>query len=215
MSVKAGDHILAGNQLYGRTLRLVTQELPRLGFATDVVTRHKAAAFSIFHDGIGWTWVDTTRVGVDAMELVSSGALDLMRAAQIAPRGIAKIAMGALDSYRGTDARVDDLIKRKADILKIVETYSGDGAFKVAVDKKAMRLTVRATGKTVSEVLPIGMMLPAAVVGFLESQAKQTPMMVEPPPLPPAQPATMRGGNRARTPRSTRMSSASATSAQR
>lgn len=35
--LKAGDHIVAGNQLYGRTLRLVTQELPRLGFATDVV----------------------------------------------------------------------------------------------------------------------------------------------------------------------------------
>lgn len=35
--LKAGDHVVAGNQLYGRTLRLVTQELPRLGFATDVV----------------------------------------------------------------------------------------------------------------------------------------------------------------------------------
>jgi cystathionine gamma-synthase len=35
--LKAGDHIVAGNQLYGRTLRLVSQELPRLGFATDLV----------------------------------------------------------------------------------------------------------------------------------------------------------------------------------
>jgi cystathionine gamma-synthase len=35
--LNAGDHVLAGDQLYGRTLRLVTQELPRLGFATDVV----------------------------------------------------------------------------------------------------------------------------------------------------------------------------------
>jgi cystathionine gamma-synthase len=35
--LKAGDHVVAGNQLYGRTLRLITQELPRLGFATDVV----------------------------------------------------------------------------------------------------------------------------------------------------------------------------------
>jgi cystathionine gamma-synthase len=35
--LKAGDHILASNALYGRTSRLITQELPRLGFATDVV----------------------------------------------------------------------------------------------------------------------------------------------------------------------------------
>jgi cystathionine gamma-synthase len=42
--LNAGDHILAGNQLYGRTLRLVTQELPRLGFATDVVDATDVAA---------------------------------------------------------------------------------------------------------------------------------------------------------------------------
>lgn len=159
------------------------------GFATDVITRHRAAAFSVFRDGIGWSWVDSTRTGVDAMELLSNGVLDMLRAAQIAPRGIAKIVMGVIDSYRGTDPKVDDLIKHKADILKIVEAYTGDGTFKVAVDKtRPMRLTVRATGKTVSEVLPVGMMLPAAVVGYLASQAKETsPMMVD--PAPAAKPA--------------------------
>src|SRR5262245_22003516 len=35
--LKAGDHIVAGNQLYGRTMRLMSQELPRLGFATNLV----------------------------------------------------------------------------------------------------------------------------------------------------------------------------------
>jgi cystathionine gamma-synthase len=35
--LKAGDHLVAGNQLYGRTLRLISQELPRLGFVTDLV----------------------------------------------------------------------------------------------------------------------------------------------------------------------------------
>ena len=35
--VNAGDHLVAGNQLYGRTLRLVSRELPRLGFATSLV----------------------------------------------------------------------------------------------------------------------------------------------------------------------------------
>jgi cystathionine gamma-synthase len=42
--LKGGDHIVAGNQLYGRTMRLVGQELPRLGFATDLVDATDAAA---------------------------------------------------------------------------------------------------------------------------------------------------------------------------
>jgi hypothetical protein len=155
------------------------------GFATDLVTRHRAATFSIFRDGIGWSWVDSTRAGIDSMELVSNGVLDLLRAAQIAPRGIAKIAMGAIDAYRGTDAKVDDLIKHKADIMKIIEAYTGDGTFKVTIDKtQAMRLNVRATGKTVSEVVPVGMMLPIAVIGYVASQAREPegPVMVAPPP---------------------------------
>jgi hypothetical protein len=161
------------------------------GFASDVITRHRAAAFSIFRDGVGWSWIDSTRAGVDAMELLSNGVLDMLRAAQIAPRGIAKIVMGVIDSYRGTDPQVDDLIKHKADILKIVEAYTGDGTFKVAVDKtRPMRLIVRATGKAVSEVLPVGMMLPAAVVGYLATQAREAaPVMVDPTPAPAAKPA--------------------------
>lgn len=42
--LKAGDHILSSNQLYGRTSRLMTQELPRLGFATDLVDTTDVAA---------------------------------------------------------------------------------------------------------------------------------------------------------------------------
>jgi cystathionine gamma-synthase len=42
--LRAGDHIVAGNQLYGRTLRLVSQELPRLGFAADCVDATDIAA---------------------------------------------------------------------------------------------------------------------------------------------------------------------------
>jgi cystathionine gamma-synthase len=41
----AGDHVLASDQLYGRTSRLVTRELPRLGFATDVADATDVAAF--------------------------------------------------------------------------------------------------------------------------------------------------------------------------
>ena len=35
--LRAGDHVVAGNQLYGRTLRLIRRELPRFGIHIDVV----------------------------------------------------------------------------------------------------------------------------------------------------------------------------------
>jgi cystathionine beta-lyase/cystathionine gamma-synthase len=42
--LKAGDHIVAGNQLYGRVLRLLTRDLPRLGFAATLVDASDAEA---------------------------------------------------------------------------------------------------------------------------------------------------------------------------
>jgi cystathionine gamma-synthase len=40
----AGDHVLAGDQLYGRSTRLLTQDLPRMGFHTDLVDATNATA---------------------------------------------------------------------------------------------------------------------------------------------------------------------------
>jgi hypothetical protein len=190
----------------------VLKNLPSGGLAADLVTRHKLAALSVFHNGVGWTWIDSTKAGLDAMELVSSGAVDLLRAAQIAPRGVAKIALGALDSYRGTSAQVDDLIQHKADLMKVVDAYTGDGNFKVAIDRnpKTLRLGVRATGKTAGEVVPFGLVAPLAVIGYLTERAdaaaakaakptrptavdpERTPPAAQPPAAPAAKPPAAR-----------------------
>ncbi|MEC8582780.1 MAG: PLP-dependent transferase, partial [Pseudomonadota bacterium] len=42
---KAGDHVLGGDQLYGRSLRLMKEDLPRLGITTSLVDPTDAAAF--------------------------------------------------------------------------------------------------------------------------------------------------------------------------
>jgi hypothetical protein len=130
-------------------------------------------------------WADTTKGGFDSTAMVSDGMLDVMRAAQIAPRGLAKIAIGGLDSYRGQDKLIDDVISHKDDILKLVNTYTGDGNFKVTQtkDANALKLTVRATGKSLSEVLPAGLIVPLAIVGFLTVHAPTTP----PPGMMPTQ----------------------------
>jgi len=40
-----GDHILAGDQLYGRSLRMLTQDMPRMGFETSFADPTNAAIF--------------------------------------------------------------------------------------------------------------------------------------------------------------------------
>ena len=44
--LKAGDHVLGGDQLYGRSLRLMSQDLPRLGIATSLADPTDAAAMA-------------------------------------------------------------------------------------------------------------------------------------------------------------------------
>ena len=158
-------------------------------FATDVVQRHKLAAFSVFADGVGWTWIDSNKAGLDAMEMMSQGTLELMKAGHIAPRGIAKMMLGGLESYRGTSKQIDDVLRRKAEVMKVVETYTGDGNFKQTItkDPKTLRLTVRAQGKSLSDVVPADLALPA--VGFLffgrsaKMEMSPPPTMVQPAPM--------------------------------
>ena len=179
---------------------------PQKNFATDLIQRHKAAAFVVYPDGIGWTWIDRDKAGLDSMAQMSEGAIELLRAGQIAPRGMAKIVMAGLESYRGTDKKVDEVLRRKADIMKIVESYSGDGSFKVKLDRNpaAMRLDVRATGKHLSEVVPVGALVPfagLAVFGLRKAEMKPPPPASSAKPMMPARPAPAPKGTPAPGPR--------------
>ncbi len=199
--------VIDGKPIYATVLTMsqkarteVVKKMGSKNFISDIVQRHKLAAFSIYADGVGWNWIDNSKAGLDAMTMVSEGMLELMRAAHIAPRGFAKLALGALDSYRGMDRNVDELIKHKADLMKIVETYTGDGNFKVKLDKDVakLRLNVRATGKTLSEVLPAGFMIPGVLWSVMlrgapgearmESGSSPQPMPVKPVAPRPASP---------------------------
>jgi hypothetical protein len=171
-----------------------TKDLDR-GVMIDLLRRHQLASFAVFHDGAGWTWIDSTKEGLDQISQFSDGLIQLLRASQIGPRGVAKMLLAALESYRG-DGRVDALLQRKADLLKIVDAYLGDGSFRAKVDNdaKAMRLTVRLTGHSASDVLPLGMIVPGAAFGmmyFARSESTATiaapksiaaPVAAPPPP---------------------------------
>nr|HEX4318740.1 hypothetical protein [Kofleriaceae bacterium] len=155
-------------------------------FATDVLARHKLAALSLYHDGLAWQWIDSTKDGLDQMAEVSDGMIDLLRAAELAPRGFAKLALGGLESYRGVDPKIDMVLAHKADLEKIIASYTSDGQFQKSVVKnpQALSLTVRLTGKTLSDVLPISALAPAAVGFFLMQRSSAS---APPPQQPPQQ----------------------------
>jgi hypothetical protein len=170
------------------------QSIGGKNFLTDVIQRHKLCTFSVFADGIGWTWIDSNKNGLDQMEMMSQGTLELLRAGQIAPRAMAKIFLGGLSSYKGTDKQVDQVIARKADVLKLIDTYTGDGNFKQSINKDIakLRLDVRATGKSLSEVVSAGLLLPGAAAFFMLSRAEMksasSAPMIEAPPQRPVTP---------------------------
>jgi hypothetical protein len=151
-------------------------------FATDLIQRHKLASFSVFHDGIGWQWIDSSKDGLDAMAEVSDGMVDLLRAAEIAPRGVAKVIVGGLESYRGTNPQLDDVLAHKDALMKVVEAYTGDGSFQKKVDKdgKALSLSVRLTGKSLSDVVSVGGFLPVLGAVFFTMRSERGEPMVRP-----------------------------------
>jgi len=166
--------------------KVALEELgPKKNFASDLIQRHKAGSLVVYTDGIGWTWIDRDRAGLENMAELSQGVIELMRAGQIAPRGFAKILLAGLASYRGTEKMIDEVLNRKADIMKIVESYSGDGNFKVKLDKNPAtnRLDVRASGKTLSEVVPAGVLIPIGAFAAFGMRSKHEMSSPPPPPM--------------------------------
>ncbi len=144
-------------------------------FLGDLLTGHQLAVLAMHSDGFAFHWADHTKAGVERVAMASDGMIDLLRAFHVAPRGFAKIAVAALDSYLGQSKELDALIKHKGDILKVIEDYTGDGKFTVDVakDLKAKTFTMRATGKTLSDVVPAAVFVPimAGALVFSDSES--------------------------------------------
>jgi hypothetical protein len=133
---------------------------------------------SLRADGLVWASYSKSAAGFDRSVMFAEGALDLMRAFQIAPRGVAKVALATLDMFAGQSKELDEVLKHKADVLKIVDEYSGDGNFKSQIDKdpKAHSVVVHATAKHLTEVLPVGVLIPLGALGYLEAARKSGAM---------------------------------------
>ena len=159
------------------TRRQIAQRFGQ-SFPTEFARQHVVFGTAVFHDGIAWLWQDRAKASFDRATMMSDGSIDLLRAAQVAPRGLAKIFVAGLAAYRGTNPTIDQLLAHQDDLLSLVTTYTGDGKFAVKTQKddKQLRLYVRASAGHVSEVLPIGSLLPLALVGYLGERRAAMPV---------------------------------------
>jgi hypothetical protein len=174
-------------------------------FVSDLISGGELAVLALHPDGVAFHWKDRSKEGLERIALASEGLIELTRAAHVAPRGFAKIAVAALGSYKGLHKDVDALIARKDDLLEIIEEYTGDGKFKVSFDKntKARTLTVRATGKTLSDVIPAAVFVPAGLALFLATSEDGSPPPAAKPvakPKPKPVPPRKDGGVKSKKP---------------
>jgi hypothetical protein len=154
--------------------------------AGGVARRFAFVAGAAHHNGISWVLQDKNKADHLRSVMMSEGAIDIMRAAHLAPRGFAKVFLSVLDDIKSGDRELTELKKYRGEILKLVDGFLGDGKFNVKYDKNPgqFRVAVRATGKSLGDVVPFGLVAPGMAMLMLggEKKSAATPM---PPPPPP------------------------------
>jgi hypothetical protein len=160
----------------------------------DLVDGQDYASMSLYPDGVGWTYTGKSAAGYQRAITASEGMVLLMRSAHMFTRGLADILYAAVDSYAKNPA-VAQIVAHKADLMKLVETWSGDGQFAASWDKKDAQnqLGVRLTGKSLSDVVPIvGLAIPVGAVAALSMGGKEEVGTYAPAtPTPVVAPAPM------------------------
>jgi hypothetical protein len=143
------------------------------GFLADLATSHELAVLALHHDGVVFQWKDRTKEHLERVELAAEGVIELMRAGHMAPRGVVKLLVAALDSYAGMTSELDELIAHKDELTALVDAFSGSGEFKAKTkrDAKKRTFTVRATGEKLSDVVPFAAIVPLVVIWLVSDGA--------------------------------------------
>jgi cystathionine gamma-synthase len=141
--LSAGDHVLGGDQLYGRSLRLMSETLPRLGIATSLADPTDAAAFEA---GLR----PETRMIL--IEVVSNPTLRVADVAGIVRAAKARGVLVAIDNTF-TTPRAFRPFEHGADIVihsvtKLLAGHSDATLGYVAARDPALRERIRTTSVT-------------------------------------------------------------------
>jgi hypothetical protein len=163
--------------------------------------------FSVLRNGVSWRWVATDKDGYQAAILASEGVLDLMRASHLFGRAIARLVLSGIRTHARSQPKLAPVVAREKELLRLVEQLTGDGRFAASVSKNAAKntVTVKATGRTLSQVVPVAGVFPLVAAGAFFSlgmRKEVAPPMVEssapaatamPAPIPGGRPLDVRG----------------------
>lgn len=122
------------------------------------------ASLSLRHDGVSWTYQGADRDAFEIAALASDGIIHLMRSAHLFGRGAARLILAGLRAHGGHDPGIAAVLAHEKELLRLVDAWTGDGRFVAVIERKPARNTVmvRATGRSLSHVLPLAGILPVA-----------------------------------------------------
>lgn len=177
----------------------------KASFGRELIAQHTLAIVSASATGVGWVYQAKDAAFAARIKLASEGWIELMRAAHLAPRGMAELAVAALPSYAGTSPELDDAIKHKDQILAAVNELTGDGKFTATVTQKGSLVTVTTKGRRLTDVLPVGVAVGLGALGSMAFTGQPKSAVATParPPMiaPPVRPTTPKPTTPRPTPR--------------
>lgn len=167
----------------------------------DMLEGHSFAGLYVGHNGAGWTYAARSKQGYARAAMASDGMIELMRSGHLAMRGFARVFLAAVDSY-GEIPALKPFIARKSEILALVLASSGDGKFKAAVSKQPAKQTVAValSGKTLSQVVPLGGIFAIGGIGalFMLRSGPDHSVATAPSPVEAVPPKPVETGGRMR-----------------
>lgn len=165
----------------------------------DILAGLAQIRFSVLRNGVSWRAVASDKDGYQAAVLASEGMLDLMRASHLFARAIARLALSGIRTHARSEPRLQAIVAREKELLRLVDQVTGDGRFAATVSRAAAKntVTVKATGRTLSQVVPVAGVFPLAAAGaFFRLGAgvkEEAAAAVEPRSAPAAVPAPVPG----------------------
>jgi hypothetical protein len=176
-------------------------------FPADLLAALDSVRMSLLHNGVTWRYVATDKSGYQAAVLASEGLLDLMRSSHLFGRGMARLILAGIRAHARSMKQLAPIVAREKDLLRLVNQLTGDGRFAASVNRNAARntVTVRATGRKLSDVVPAAGILPLAAAGALvgfgmkrekapvETSKAAAPAVAAPAPTPTGRPLDVRG----------------------
>jgi len=157
----------------------------------DIVAGLSQVRFSVLRNGVSWRYVASDKNGYQAALLASEGLLDLMRASHLFGRAIARLVLSGVRTHARSQPKLQAIVAREKELLHLVDQLTGDGKFAASVSRGAAKntVTVKATGRTLSQVVPIAGVIPLAAAGAFFGLAARKEATAPAPESPASAPA--------------------------